>query len=96
MKKQIYDAVYRLFYNGDYRLTINVGGISLSLYDPEKNDETPNVWNDGVVANGDVYKVADLWADGKGPGTKAELFMGTYDIIDGLAEQIFEDNFKED
>ena len=95
MKKEIYEAVFRLFNEGDYRLTINVGGISLSLYDPEKNNETPNVWNDGIVANSVVYRVGDLFSDGKGPGTKAELFRGDYDVIDGITEQIYEDNFKE-
>lgn len=96
MKKQIYEAVYRLFAEGDYHLTINVGGISLSLYDPEKNNESPSVWNDGIVANSVVYKVGELFSDGKGPGTKAELFRGDYNIIDGIADDIFNDNFKED
>ena len=96
MKKQIYDAVFRLFNKGDYSLTINVGGISLSLYDPEENNESPSVWNDGIVANSAVYKVGELFSDGKGPGTKAELFRGDYDIVDGLATQIYEDNFKEE
>lgn len=97
MKKTIYDtlydAVYRLFNEGDYGLTINVGGIDLRLY--ETNDHTPMyVWNCGIVANNRVYRVGDLYMKGKGPGTYAEIFSGDYDIIDGLADDIYNDNFN--
>lgn len=96
MKKAIYEAIHRLFEEGDYGLTITVGGISLRLYDPEKEDESPTVWNMGIVANGKVYKMGDLYMEGKGPGTYAKLFSGDYDIIDGLADEILNNNFKED
>ena len=96
MKKKIYEAIYRLFEEGDHGLTINVGGIELRFYDAEKADESPSVWNMGIVANDRVYKVGDLYCDGKGPGNYAELFSGDYDIIDGIADEIFNDNFKED
>lgn len=96
MKKQIYEAVYKLFEEGDYGLTITVGGISLRLYDPEKADESPVVWNRGIVANDCVYRAGDLYCDGLGPANMAELFRGDYDIIEGFADEIFNDNFKED
>ena len=48
------------------------------------------------MANGKRYQVGDLFSEGKGPGTYAELFRGDYDIIEGLADEIFNDNFKED
>ena len=92
MKKQIYEAVYRLFNECDYGLTINVGGIELRIYDAEKADESPTVWNEGIVANDRVYRIGDLYCDGKGPGNMAELLRGDYDIIDGLADEIFNDN----
>lgn len=98
MKKNIYEAVYeavyKLFDECSYRLTLNVEGISLRLYDPEADNITDNVWNMGIVANDRVYRVGDLYCDGKGPGTYAKLFSGDYDIIDGLAEEIYNDNFE--
>lgn len=90
----LYEAVYKLFEECNYRLTLNVEGISLRLYDPEDDNLTDNVWNMGVVANGEVYKVGDLYCEGKGPGTYAKLFSGDYDIIDGLAEAIYADAWK--
>ena len=90
MRKKIYEAVYRLFNEGDYGLTINVEGIELGLYDDE--NESLCVWNMGIVANDRVYMVGDLYGSGKGPGSYAELFRGDYDIIDGIAEEIYNDN----
>lgn len=91
MKKNLYDAIYRLFNEGDYGLTITVGQVSLKLYEPDKENNT--VWEKGIEANGTPYTVEDLYADGLGPGTYAELFAGEYDIIEGLAEQIYNDEF---
>ena len=92
MKNKIYDAIYRLFYECDYRLTITVGGIELRLYNPLLDDNEDNIWNMGIVANGTVYKMGELYNESKGPGTYAELFRGDFDIIDGLAECIYDDN----
>ena len=94
MRDKIYDAIYRLFEEGDYSLTINVGGIELRLYNPEDDNLTENIWYRGIVANGTVYQIGDLYSDGLGPGNMALLLRGDYDIINGLAECIYEDNYK--
>lgn len=91
MKGKIYEAIYRLFEEGDYSLTINVGGIELKLYDPEDDDNEDSVWNVGIIANGTVYQIGDLYIDDLGPGTMAQLLRGDYDIIEGFAECIYED-----
>ena len=89
MKNQIYNAVYRLFEDGNYLLTITVGQVELKLYD--KNPEDTNcVWDMGVTANGTPYTVGELFGSGLGPGNYAELFAGEYDIIQGLTDLIFE------
>lgn len=92
MKKNLYDAIYRLFNEMDYGLVITVGQVSLKLYEPDKENNT--VWEKGIEANGTPYTVEDLHADGLGPGTYAELFAGEYDIIEGFAEQIYNDEFN--
>ena len=94
MKNKIYDAVYRLFEEGDYSLTITVGGIEMRLYNPEDDNLTENIWYRGVIANGTVYQIGDLYMEGKGPGTYAKLLRGDYNIIRGLAECIYDDNYK--
>lgn len=91
MTRDIYNAIFRLFYECDYRLTINVGGIELKLYNPLLDDNEDSIWNMGVIANGTVYKMEHLYNEGKGPGTYAELFRGDYDIIRGFADCIYED-----
>ena len=88
MKREIYNAIYRLFSEADYRLTITVGGIEMRLYDPLDDDIEDNVWNMGIIANGTVYKMGDLYMEGKGPGTYAELFRGDFDIIEEFTEYI--------
>ena len=95
MKKKIYDAIYRLFEEGDYSLVITVGGIELRLYNPLLDDIEDNIWNMGIIANGTVYKMGELYNEGKGPGTYGELFRGDYDIIDGFAEYIYNELSKE-
>lgn len=95
MKKELYNAIFRLFEEGDYGLTITVGGIELRIYDAEKADESPSVWNMGIVANDRIYRVGGLYCDGKGPGSYAELFRGDYDVINALAEEIYNDFFEE-
>ena len=91
MVKNLYNAIYRLFNEGDYSLTITVGQVSLKLYEPDKEDNT--VWEKGIEANGTPYTVGDLYVDGLGPGTYAQLFAGEYDIIEGLAEVIYKYEF---
>ena len=49
----------------------------------------------GIVANGTVYKMGELYMEGKGPGTYAELFRGDFDIIDGFTDYICEKLSKE-
>ena len=49
MKKDIYNAIYRLFSEADYRLIITVGGIDMRLYNPLLDDIEDNVWNMGIV-----------------------------------------------
>lgn len=88
MKNEIYNAIYRLFYECDYRLIITVGGIELKLYDPLDDDNEDNVWNWGIIANGTVYIMGELYNEGKGPGTYAELFRGDFDIIEGFTDYI--------
>ena len=44
MKNKIYDAICRLFEEGDYSLAITVGGIELRLYNPEDDNLTDNIW----------------------------------------------------
>lgn len=95
MRDKIYDAIFRLFFECDYRLTITVGGIDIRLYNPLLDDNEDNVWNMGVIANGTVYKMGELYNEGKGPGTYAELFRGDFDIIDGFAEYIYNELSKE-
>lgn len=94
MKKEIYNAIYRLFYECDYRLTITVGGIEMRLYSPEDDNLTDNIWYRGIVANGTVYQIGDLYSDGLGPGTMAQLLRGDYDIIEGLAECIYNEELS--
>ena len=91
MREKIYDAIFRLFEEGDYKLTLNVGGIELRLYDPEDDNLTDNIWHSGIVANGTVYQIGDLYCDDLGPGTMAQLLRGDYDIIRGFADCIYED-----
>lgn len=94
MKKELYNAIFRLFEEGDYGLTIKVGSVDLKLYDSE--DYSPYwVWDAGIVANGKRYQVGDLGPEGKGPNTYAELFRGDYDVIDALAEEVYNDFFEE-
>lgn len=90
MKKDIYNAIYRLFEEGDYKLTLNVGGIELRLYDPGDDNLTDNIWYRGIVANGTVYQIGDLYCDDLGPGTMAQLLRGDYDIIEGFTDYICE------
>lgn len=91
---KLYNAINRLFEECDYDLSINVEGITLSLY---KNNVTSPmyVWFCGVVANGRDYLVGDLEWSGKGPGTYAELLRGDYDVFEGIAEEIHNDYFKQ-
>ena len=49
----------------------------------------------GIVANDRIYRVGGLYCDGKGPGSYAELFRGDYDVINALAEEIYNDFFEE-
>lgn len=88
MKRQIYNAIFRLFFECDYRLTLNVGGIEFRLYNPLLDDIEDNIWNMGIIANGTVYKMGELYHEGKGPGSYAELFRGDYDIIEGFTDYI--------
>lgn len=94
MKNKIYNAIYRLFEEGDYSLVITVGGIEMRLYNPEDDNLTDNIWYRGIVANGTVYQIGDLYCDDLGPGTMAQLLRGDYDIIRGLAECIYNDNYQ--
>ena len=96
MKRQIYDAIYRLFSECNYRLTITVGGIELKLYNPEDDNIDGNVWNVGIIANGTVYQIGDLYCEDLGPGNMAQLLRGGYNIIRGLAECIYNDNFQKE
>ena len=89
MKNKIYDAIYRLFEEGDYCLSITVGGIEMRLYNPEDDNIDGNVWNRGIVANGTVYQIGDLYCEDLGPGNMAQLLRGDYNIIRGLAECIY-------
>ena len=93
MKNEIYKAIYRLFEEGSNHLTIKVGQLNLRLYDNKK--ETNYVWDFGVTANGQPYTVGALYSVGLGPGTYAELFAGEYDIIQGLTEEIYKEEFGE-
>ena len=92
MKREIYNAIYRLFEEGDYSLAITVGDIEMRLYNPEDDNLTENIWYRGIVANGTVYQIGDLYSDGLGPGNMIQLLRGDFDIINGLAECIYEDN----
>ena len=85
----IYNAIYHLFYECDYNLCLNVGGITFRLWEPDR--ESCSVWEMGIEANNKVYTVGGLYNECKGPGSYAQLFAGTYDIIDGLADLICED-----
>lgn len=96
MKRQIYNAIFRLFFECDYRLTITVGGIEMRLYNPLLDDNEDNIWNMGIIANGTVYKMGELYNEGKGPGSYAELFRGDYDIIDELAECIYNEKLSKE
>ena len=49
MKREIYKAIFRLFFKFDYRLIITVGGIDMRLYNPLLDDIEDNVWNMGIV-----------------------------------------------
>lgn len=86
MKKELYDAIYRLFKEMDYSLTITVGDTTLRLYDPEEED--PSIWERGITANGWVYTIDELAEKHLGPSTYAELLAGEYDIISGFVELI--------
>lgn len=90
MRDEIYNAIFRLFFEGDYFLTITVGGINFRLYNPGDDDIDDNVWNMGIIANGTVYKMGELYHEGKGPGSYAELFRGDFDIIKGFTDYICE------
>lgn len=94
MRDKIYNAIYRLFFEGDYFLTITVGGIEFRLYNPG-DDDIDDVWNMGIIANGIVYKMWELYHEGKGPGSYAELFRGDFDIIEGFTDYIFDKLSKE-
>lgn len=96
MKKEIYNAIFRLFEEGDYKLTLNVGGIEMRLYNPEDDNIEGNVWAIGIVANGTVYQIGDLYCDDLGPGTMAQLLRGDYDIIRGLAECIYNEELSKE
>lgn len=95
MKRDIYNAIYRLFEEGDYKLTLNVGGIELRLYNPLLDDIEDNVWNWGVIANGTVYKMGELYCDDLGPGNMAQLLRGDFDIIEGFTDYIYHKLSKE-
>ena len=92
MKRELYNAIYRLFEEGSNSLTIKVGQVELKLYDNKK--EYQAIWDFGVTANGMPYTVGALYSVGLGPGTYAELFAGEYDIIQGLTEEIYKDEFE--
>lgn len=96
MKKKIYNAIYRLFEEGDYSLVINVGGIELKLYNPEDDNLTENIWYRGIVANGTVYQIGDLYCEDLGPGTIAQLLRGDYNIIRGLADCIYNEELSKE
>ena len=96
MKKAIYQAIYRLFEEGDYSLAITVGGIELRLYNPEDDNLTENIWYRGIVANGTVYQIGDLYSDGLGPGNMTQLLRGDYDIIRGFAECIYNEQLSKE
>lgn len=86
MKKNLYDAIYRLFKEMDYSLAITVGGTTLRLYDPQTED--PSIWERGITASGWVYTLDELAEEHLGPMTYAELLAGEYDIISGFVELI--------
>lgn len=94
MMNKIYNAIYRLFEEGDYSLVITVGGIEMRLYNPEDDNLTDNIWYRGIVANGTVFQIGDLYCDDLGPGTMAQLLRGDYDIIRGLAECIYNEELS--
>ena len=96
MKKKIYNTIYRLFFKCDYRLIITVGGIDMRLYNPLLDDIEDNIWNRGIVANGTVYQIGDLYMEGKGPGTYAELLRGDHDIIGELTECIYNEKYQKE
>ena len=96
MKNKIYNAICRLFEEGDYSLVINVGGIKMRLYNPLDDDIEDNVWNMGVIANGTVYQIGDLYCDDLGPGNMAQLLRGDYNIINGLAECIYNEELSKE
>ena len=93
MKQEIYNAIYHLFNEGNGGLTIKVGQVKLQLYN--NNKEYQSIWDFGVTANGQPYTVGALYSVGLGPGTYAELFAGEYDIIQGLTEEIYKEEFGE-
>lgn len=86
MKQELYNAIYRLFNEMDYNLTITVGDTTLRLYDPQKED--PSIWERGITADGLVYTLDELAEEHLGPSTYAELLAGEYDIISGFVELI--------
>ena len=88
MKKDIYNAVYRLFATGDYGLTITVGPLALRLCGSPET-EHPNYWDRGVRCNGTDYTIEDLILNGNGPLTYAQLAAGEYDCIQGLTDLIY-------
>ena len=96
MKKEIYDAIYRLFEEGDYSLVITVGGIEMRLYNPEDDNVEGNVWNVGIIANGTVYQIRDLYNDDLGDGNMPQLLRGDYDIIRGFAECIYNEQLSKE
>lgn len=91
MKKQLYNAIYRLFEECQYGLTITVGQVSMSFWEPDK--ESCTVWEMGISANGKVYSVGSLFDKHLGPGSYAQLFAGEFDIINGLTEVIYAKEF---
>lgn len=96
MKNKIYNAIFRLFEEGDYKLTLNVEGIKMRLYNPKDDNLTENIWYRGIIANGTVYRIADLYYDDLGPGTMAQLLRGDYDIIEGFAECIYNEQLSKE
>lgn len=91
MKKELYNAIYRLFEECNHGLYINVGPVGLEFWTPEKEDYA--VWEIGICANGKVYSVDSLYHKNLGPGSYAQLFAGEFDIIEGLTELIYSEEF---
>lgn len=91
MKRELYNAIYRLFEEGSTSLVIKVGSVTLKFWTPEKEYYT--VWEMGICANGEVYTIDSLYQERLGPGNFAQLFAGEFDIINGLTEVIYAEEF---